>query len=385
MATTRSSKPKYAKLDAGMKYLTDFKGARSSPHPADRVREVSKRAKAFREKLLAGDQVLYYRSFDLLRVPYPTKFGFLNGYSGINPFMHIMNRLFIVQYKNLSGRVKTLLFSPSDYRRNAETPFFKRLGQMAGPFAGITEKFLAPQYTTVDQCLADIGLAREDIDYISYDHLHTQDVRRWLGSSSTGEAGEFPNAKLLVMRQEWESTMDLAPPQLDWYCPNGIAGINPAKVVLLDGDLHLGRGVALISTPGHTEGNHSLVAHTPEGVMVTSENGVSADSYAPLHSRIGGVRKYAKASGMEIILNGNTLEGGLDQYISMIQERDMAGPSTRNPDFYNFVPSSELTAYWGFPGLKPTFTFGPLEFGSLQNVTAAPATGGRARKVAGAA
>jgi hypothetical protein len=50
----------------------------------------------------------------------------------------------------------------------------------------------------------------------------------------------------------------------------------------------------------------------------------------------------------------------------MIQERDIAGPSSRNPDFYNFVPSSELTAYWMFPGIEPSFTFGPLEFGKPQ-------------------
>jgi hypothetical protein len=69
---------------------------------------------------------------------------------------------------------------------------------------------------------------------------------------------------------------------------------------------------------------------------------------------------------MEVILNGNTLEGGLDQYISMVQEKEIAGPSARNPDFYNVVPSSELTHYWGFPGIRSTFTFGPLEFGKIR-------------------
>jgi hypothetical protein len=35
---------------------------------------------------------------------------------------------------------------------------------------------------------------------------------------------------------------------------------------------------------------------------------------------------------MEIILNGNTLEGGLDQYISMVQEKEFAGPSPANSE-----------------------------------------------------
>lgn len=167
------------------------------------------------------------------------------------------------------------------------------------------------------------------------------------------------------MRQEWESTLSLLPPQQQWYCPNGIANIRNDRIVLLDTSVMLGDSVALVQTPGHTEGNHSLVANTPDGLLVTSENGVSADSYSPLHSDIPGVRAYAKSTGMEVILNGNTLEGGLDQYISMIMEKTIAGPSLRNPDFCNVVTSSELTAYWGFPGLKPTFYVGSLEHGKL--------------------
>mgnify|MGYP000219590547 CR=1 FL=1 len=149
-----------------------------------------------------------------------------------------------------------------------------------------------------------------------------------------------------------------------WYCPHGIDGIDPSKVILLDGDVKLGESAAILHTPGHTEGNHSFVAHTDEGLFVTSENGVGPDSYAPLRSRIPGMASYAKNTGMEVILNGNTLEGGLDQYISMVQEKEVAGMSTRNPDFPNMACSSELAAYWAFPGAKPTFGFGDLSFGT---------------------
>jgi hypothetical protein len=48
----------------------------------------------------------------------------------------------------------------------------------------------------------------------------------------------------------------------------------------------------------------------------------------------------------------------------MVQEREVAGPSKRNPAFPNFMPSSELTSYWAFPGVAPTFAFGELEFGA---------------------
>lgn len=344
-----------------------FEGARDFASPLERLRAVRAAAASFREEMLAGDPVPYYRSFDLVRAPYPRRYALKDACTVPTPFVHILNRMFIVQFRSELG-LKTLLVSPSDYRRNAQTPFFKALSESFGPFRSRLEPLMAPELGTVETCLARTGIRPDQVDYITYDHLHTQDVRRWLGTPDT--PAYFPNAKLLVMRQEWESAKALLPPQRLWYCPDGIAGVPEDKVVLLDGDVFLGDGVALVHTPGHTEGNHSIVVRTPEGLFVTSENGVGPDSYAPLKSRIPGLRRYAERTGIDVILNSNTLERGLDQYISMIQERDVAGPSPRNPDFFNVVSSSELTAYWLFPGIRPTFAFGEIEFGFVGGSTA---------------
>jgi long-subunit acyl-CoA synthetase (AMP-forming) len=137
----------------------------------------------------------------------------------------------------------------------------------------------------------------------------------------------FPRAKLLVPRAEWESMRGLLPLQRRWYCPDAAEGIDPARVVLFDGDVSLGDGMAIVRTPGHTVGNASFVVHTPEGLLVTSENGVGPDSYAPRASAIPGVARYARRTGAEVILNGNTQEGSVDQYLSMVQEKCIAGPS----------------------------------------------------------
>lgn len=347
----------------GIRYLDHFDHTRDSSHPSTRLHAVRTAALRLREDLLGGRPARFYQTVDLIRVPYPTKYGLLNACTVPTPFMHILNRLFIVQFDSPTG-LKTLLFSPSDIDGNRETPYFKRLSESMGPkwLRSRTEALMAPVYHRVEDALAKAGLTPADVDYISYDHLHTQDLRRWLGCN--GRSGVFPRAKLLVMKQEWDSTLTLLPPQRDWYCPDGITGIDPAKIVLLEKSVQLGDGVALVATPGHTEGNHSLVVNTPAGLLVSSENGVCADSFSPLNSEIPGVRDYAKATGMEVILNGNTLERGLDQYISMVLEKTLAGPCQQNPDFYNVVPSSEMTAYWALPGLKPTFGFGPLQFGT---------------------
>jgi len=332
-----------------------------APTPADRLRQVKRAAHALRERLLSGPRVRYYGTFDLIRAPYPTRYALRDATWVPTPFVHIVNRLFVIQFNTPEG-VKTLLAEPLDREGNAQTPFFKRLGDSLGGADGPLGRRLYPPLGDVLALLRALGIAPEDVAYITYDHLHTQDIRKWLGTGD--RPGAFPNAKLLVMREEWDIARDPLPIQRDWYPPQGIAGVPAERVILLDHSVTLGDGVALVRTPGHTDGNHSIVAHTAEGLFVTSENGVGADAYAPTKSRIPGLRRYAKDTGMEVVLNGNTLEGSTEQYLSMILERELAGASVRNPDFYNIANSSEMSADWRSPGLDPTFTFGPLAFGT---------------------
>lgn len=340
--------------------IGDFGVARKAARPQVRVEDVRAAAADFRRQMLACGKVRYYKSFDLVQVPYPSYYGFLSAYKHRHrlQYLNLRNRLFVCQYDTDEG-VKTLLISPSDYERNRETPFFKRLADGNPQWM---ERFVMKRLGTVEGALDSIGIKPEQVDYITYDHLHTQDVRRWLGTDK--EPAVFPNAKLIVHRQEWESTLALTPIQADWYCPNGIAGISEDKVILVEGDLQLGEGVAMVHTPGHTEGNHSMVVHTDEGLWVTSENGVSVDSYVPERSRIPGLAAYARATGTEVILNGNTLENSIDQYISMVQEKTIAGPSARNADYPNVFPSSEMTPFWGNPMARPLHYVGSAEHGS---------------------
>jgi len=347
-------------VDPVIRPVDHFAGTRDHPMPTDRLAAIRRQARAFREELLDGPVAPLVRSFDLVKVPYPTRYALRDACSVPTPYIHILNRLFVIQFDTPQGR-KTLLAEPLDRVGNAATPFFRRLARTVGGAQGRVSRFLWPDRNDVASCLATLGLGPEDIDYITYDHLHTQDLRRWLGTDA--REAFFPHAKLLVMRQEWMSAKGLLPTQADWYCPQGIEGIPDDRVVLLDDDVMLGRSVALVRTPGHTEGNHSIVVHTPEGLFVISENGVSADSYAPDRSNIPGLRRYASATGAEVVLNGNTLEGSIDQYLSMVQEKEIAGCSERNSDFFNVAPSSEMTPHWLSPGIKPTLYVGELNFG----------------------
>ncbi|MGM8897475.1 MULTISPECIES: MBL fold metallo-hydrolase [unclassified Psychrobacter] len=348
----------------GMKAINDFDNVRQSPLPQERLHVARKQASAFRERFIDEPPVQFYQSADMVRVPYPTWYAYSGVYTQSTykfPYLHILNRIFIIQYYDFLDELKTLLFSPSDIEADRETPFFKRLTDKMPNWSPL-ESVVAPIIRDVTGALAEVGLAPEDVDYISYDHLHTQDIRRWLGTKDN--VAYFPNAKILVHEQEWLSTTALLPVQADWYCPNGIEGVDPNKVIKFTGSIKLGEGLALVHTPGHTEGNHSLVARVLDGIRVTSENGVGADAYAPMNSKVNAIRRYAQQTGMEVILNGNTLEGSNDQYISMVVEKTIAGPS-KNPNFPNCASSSEATPYWLIPGHKVSHLIGEAKFGTL--------------------
>ena len=347
---------------------THFSGTRKSLRPLARIDNVREAAKDFRRDLLKQSKVTYYRSFELVRVPYPTKFGYLNAFGSFSPFLHLCNRLFVIQFQTSEG-IKTLLASPSDWENQRETPFFKRLADSMGPFASVGEHLVIKKTSTVLDCLAEIGMDPSQVDYITYDHLHTQNVTRWLGAN--GQKPIFPNAKLLITREEWECTKSLIPWHNQWYCPGGISGVDESKIIFFENDIFLGEGLALMRTKGHTEGNHSIVASTEDGIYVTSENGVSLDAYAPNLSTIPGVAHFAKYTGAEVILNGNTQEYAVDQYISMIQEKEVAGPSKRFEGYPNIAPSSESNGYWLFPRTQPSRVLGNLQYGRLHLISAA--------------
>ncbi|KQB85555.1 hypothetical protein Cocul_00701 [Corynebacterium oculi] len=90
-------------------------------------------------------------------------------------------------------------------------------------------------------------------------------------------------------------------------------------------------GYPCCGRPAHTDGNHSLCVNTPDGVWISSENGMAADSWQPELSRIPGVRAQAKFYERDVVLNGNTLEDSLDQYDSMIKEFEMASYCKKDP------------------------------------------------------
>jgi hypothetical protein len=140
----------------------------------------------------------------------------------------------------------------------------------------------------------------------------------------------------------------------------------------VEGDVLLGPGVALLRTPGHTLGNHTLVVNTSRGILTSSENGIAVECYAPEHSKLPGVAKWAKEWGYEVVMNFNTPEYASLQYNSMIKEKLIADPLPGRPGLPQVFPSSELTRHRLAPGIKPVFEHGDLTIGTVTRPEGAP-------------
>jgi hypothetical protein len=344
-------------------------------NPGRQLDAIRHAAPDFRSWITASGRVAGLQSCDLVAIPYHRQYALWRASSAPETLVHILTRLVVVQWNDADGRCRRLLWEPADLLLGGSTPYFVQLTQQYGELAAQ----LATLHDTVDAHLSRLGLDPAQVDYLAFDHLHTQDVRRWLGTTrpqadlaAMGLAppdaaleAYFPNARLIVSRVEWESLTSLRPIQRRFYQPAGFAEIDPARVVLVDRDVALGPGVALLRTPGHTLGNMSLVVNSDSGIWTSSENGVHAECYEPSRSRLPGLAAGTLEAGVEVVLNANTTEFTALQYNSMVAEKlvaDRGGPGGEWPQCF---PSSELVAWVGAPNIQPSFSWNELSSGTI--------------------
>lgn len=354
----------------GLKPFSEFEAANETWPRGDRPAAIREAAAEFRARFATPEnRIRGVRTVDIASAGYPVKFAFGGAAKAVNPFINILNRLVVVGFEDFEGERKTLVYEPTVTEGPAEAPFYDQLLSRYGEF--LSYKVFATFYNDVPQAMAKAGVRPEDVDFVSFDHLHVQDVRFVLGTTDPppGHTGPlaplFPNAKLITQRREWDTFASLHPMQWAWYVEDGISGVPEENVVMLEGDVELGKGCALVWTPGHTDGNHSLCINTEEGVWVSSENGVAADNWHPHLSKIPGVRKFAEFFGREVVLNSNTLEDSIDQYDSMIKEKALADTNGRDPRYQNVFPSSEMTDWRRQWPVVPSFSYGGMNYGEI--------------------
>jgi hypothetical protein len=328
----------------------------------NRPAALRKAAGAFRRRFTGGRQVHAIRTVDLVSAPYPAAYAFHGAARAVNPYLNLLNRLVLVQFDDFEGARRTLAWEPTIPDGSAEAPFYAQLIARFGE--KLANRFAKVELHSLQSALASIGLGPGDVDYIAFDHLHVQDVRMLVGGTDHEPA--FPRAKLVARGKELDTFASVHPTQWAWYVPGGMDGVDPDRLVVTEGTIELGPGLAFVATPGHTDGNQSLCVHTPEGVWVSSENGVAADSWHPHLSTIPGVRRWAEFYGREVVMNANTLEDSADQYDSMVLEKALADVNRRDPRWHNTFPSSELAPLRRQWPVLPTFVYGGINYGRIE-------------------
>ncbi|WP_439656149.1 hypothetical protein ACSHWB_27375 [Lentzea sp. HUAS TT2] len=319
--------------------------------PGARLRVARERGLAFRREFATTGTPDSIVTRDLVTLPYPTRFGLFRASRAIAPFLSITNRMLVIRWHE-GDRERILLFEPSDHEYGRYTPYFEDL---SGRTPDVIERRMVKVHGTVPGHLERLGIAPADVDYLMFDHLHTQDLRRWIGATPY-----FPNAKVIVQRDELSALNELHPLQKPWYQPSTYRDLPAEAFLPIDGSVVLGPGVAVIKTPGHVFGNQSLVVNTSTGIWVSSENVIAAEALTPEHSKLPGLASWTRRWQQEVVLNANTVETTADQYNSIILEKTLADRSQADPRFLQFFPSSELTGAWTNPGTRPTFSHGQI-------------------------
>lgn len=327
-----------------------------------RLRAVREAGERLRGHLASSPRVVAVRTLPLSTLLYPTKFAFWGAALAPAPFVVMTHRCLLVQFLQ-RGQLKTLLFNPTDVVAARQTPYFRHLVGLLGDYLAF--QVLSRRFDPLEDQLRALGLRPEHIDYIAFDHFHTQDLRPLLGTADGALPPRFPRATLLAPAAEWHSWDDLHPVQRAWFVADGKRGVRTDRVALTSGDIELGSGVWILRTPGHTAGNQTLFVHTEGGVWGTSENATSADCYSPHDSGIAGLRAASRHHDVDLILNANTPERMADQYTSMVLERTLVDRVKRAPGFVQMLPSSEVTPSLLSPGIRPTMIHGAIHDGTV--------------------
>jgi hypothetical protein len=359
----------------GGRPIPEFEGV-SGVWPRGRRLEVIRgAAAAYRERFLRQGEVQAAASQALSAASYPTRYAFHGtALAPTVPYVTLVNRMVIVQYEDFAGVARTLLWEPSIAEGSNEAPFYAQLEDRVSRLPGgrfLAHNVLNRTYGSLDAALGRIGLNRSDVDYACFDQLHGQDVRRLVGTTEPWaeevhpRAALLPSARLIVQRRELGTFESTHPMQWAWYVDGGMDDVVEESIVVIDDDVELGVGISLISTPGHTAGNQSLAINTPDGVWISSQNGVSADNWQPQRSKIPGIRTHAELFNREVVPNANMLEDSLDQYDSMVKEKTLASPFREDPTWLQILPTAELATGRRHWPVLPTHHYEGIEYGRV--------------------
>ena len=133
--------------------------------------------------------------------------------------------------------------------------------------AGVSRRALGNAHPTIkldrtisDQ-LAQIGVKPEQIEFIGISHYH---------GDHTGQATQFPKAKLLIGAGDVEALRRDPPPQgtAPTHIQPWLDGTAPLESLRADHDVFGDERVMILMTPGHTPGHSALLVKLATGPLI---------------------------------------------------------------------------------------------------------------------
>ena len=116
---------------------------------------------------------------------------------------------------------------------------------------------------TITDQLTQIGVKPEQIEYIGISHYH---------GDHTGQATQFPKAKLLIGAGDFEALKSKTPPggSAPTHIQPWIDGTSPVEPLVDDRDVFGDGRVTILMTRGHTPGHSSLLVKLKTGPVILS-------------------------------------------------------------------------------------------------------------------
>jgi hypothetical protein len=312
-------------------------------------------------------QIRAARAVDMVEHVVPARLVLAEAATTISSRVALIDRLVVVRFEDAGGALRTLVWEPRLADAVAATGFNGQRSMRSGVTFGPPP---APrQLCTIAVALERCGVQAADIDFVGLGDLRGHDLRhlagtvRPLADEHQPRAPLFESAQILVQARELAAVRDPHPIDAPWYVAGSGEDLIEDRVVAVEGDVSLGAGVSLISTPGLTAGHQSLLLNTRGGLWIVSSNGVASDCWQPLLSKIPGVRRSADAEQREAIVPAAGAHNAPELYDSLLLERSLADASRADPRWLTILPAGELASRWRQWPAVPTYSHGGLSLG----------------------
>jgi hypothetical protein len=203
--------------------------------PAERPMALREAARELRAHLLPRGRVHAVRTIDAGRDTLAAAAAFAGAARALGPQVTVLDRVVWVRFSDPEGAERTLAWGVRDPHRAA---------------------------VALDRA----GLSPEAVDLLVLGDLQGVDLRALTGGGE--RRFPFPSARVVVQRREAAAAAAPHPAQREAYAGAHADSAEAERLAVVEGDAELGGGVAVVWTPGRSDGHQSLCLAAPGGPPV---------------------------------------------------------------------------------------------------------------------